>query len=63
MYNLAVICENGNGAPQNLGEGIKYYKETIRINPSYLESYNDMGYCYYQSENGINALECFKKNL
>ena len=41
---------------------IKYYKETIRMNPISYEGYNDMGYCYYQKEDDVNALECFQKS-
>lgn len=57
-YGLASLYKDF----KDFNNAIKYYKETIRINPSSFESYNDMGYCYYQLEDYINALECFKKS-
>jgi len=57
-YGLATLYKDF----KDFDNAIKYYKEAIKINPSSFESYNDMGYCYYQMENDVKALECFKQS-
>ena len=47
---------------QDYTNAINYYKEVLNIDPYSYESYNDLGFCFYQMKADKIALDYFKKS-
>lgn len=58
-YNIGIIKFD-----QGLfGESVKYYKQEIKVNPTYSDAYNNLGYAYYMLEEFDLAIDSYRKAL
>jgi hypothetical protein len=48
---------------QNYTQAVPYLKAAVQLNPGHWQAYQLMGYCYYQSQDNINALDSFDKSV